>query len=708
MQVDVSEPAGSSLEEVSDFSVPVSGIEVSARVAEAVLELRDVSKAYRSARGGEPVFAVRGVNLTLQRGEVLCLMGTSGSGKSTLLRHVNRLVEPDSGQVLIDGIDVGALSASELRALRARCIGMVFQHFGLLPHRTVRDNVALPLELRGEHVEARRSTADRLLATVGLLEWGDHYPSELSGGMQQRVGFARALANDPDILLMDEPFSALDPTIRRDLQASFLRIARERGITTLLVTHDPGEALRLADRIAVLREGRLIQVGTPEELLAHPADAGVADFFIEHAGAGSAPIGVPTDPPNKAAIQDDAAAAPVRPRSVGLSAITSALLGPAALAVQGYAGAFWTSLIVEVFLAAWLGVEWREGAFPFAFGAALLWAANRTMAARRAMRANPAQQRSAWPPLLVLLIAEALVIAHALGANLGGLASFPSSVTLGTAVSDAIEQAIAWAQVSFEAIFACIVVLVRSVVDGIQFALGWLPWIVPATLVVFAAWRAAGVTLALTSAAALAYLGLFGFWARTIATVSLVGSSVFVTLMIGVPAGIVLAKHPKLRRVVAPLLDVMQTLPSFVYLIPAVAFFSVGKTPAVIATVVFALAPVIRLTVLGIHEVPKAAVEAAEAHGATWWQTLTKVELPLARESLLLGINQTIVMSLSMVVVAALIGADGLGYDVMTALRNVRSGDGVLAGIAIVLCAVIPDRILQSALKRRHRSTSIR
>ncbi|MGE8475373.1 MAG: ABC transporter permease, partial [Paraburkholderia hospita] len=308
----------------------------------------------------------------------------------------------------------------------------------------------------------------------------------------------------------------------------------------------------------------------------------------------------------------------------------------------------------------------------------------------------------------VLLITEALVFAHALGANLGVLANFPSSVTLATAVSDAIEQAIAWAQVSFEAIFACIVVLVRTVVDGIQFALGWLPWIVPATLVVFAAWRAAGVALALTSAAALAYLGLFGFWARTIATVSLVGSSVFVTLMIGVPAGIVLAKHPKLRRVVAPLLDVMQTLPSFVYLIPAVAFFSVGKTPAVIATVVFALAPVIRLTVLGIHEVPKAAVEAAEAHGATWWQTLTKVELPLARESLLLGINQTIVMSLSMVVVAALIGADGLGYDVMTALRNVRSGDGVLAGIAIVLCAVIPDRILQSALKRRNRSTSIR
>jgi ABC-type proline/glycine betaine transport system permease subunit len=318
-------------------------------------------------------------------------------------------------------------------------------------------------------------------------------------------------------------------------------------------------------------------------------------------------------------------------------------------------------------------------------------------------------QQGGWQwSLLVLLVTEALVGAHALGADLGVLAAFPASLKAAASVADAVEQAIAWAQVTFESVFAGIVVLVHSMVDGIQFALGWLPWIVPAALVVFAAWRAAGVALAVTSAAALSYLGLFGFWNRTIATISLVGSSVLVGLLIGVPSGIVLAKRPTVRKLVAPLLDVMQTLPSFVYLIPAVAFFSVGKTPAVIATVVFSLAPVIRLTVLGIHEVPKAAVEAAEAHGATWWQTLTKVELPLARESLLLGVNQTIVMSLSMVVVAALIGADGLGYDVMTALRNVRSGDGVLAGIAIVLCAVIPDRILQSALKRRHQSTSNR
>ena len=204
---------------------------------------------------------------------------------------------------------------------------------------------------------------------------------------------------------------------------------------------------------------------------------------------------------------------------------------------------------------------------------------------------------------------------------------------------------------------------------------------------------------------ALGYIGLFGFWERTVSTVALVGSSVLLSLLIGIPTGILLAKRPLARRVITPLLDVMQTLPTFVYLIPAVAFFSVGKTPAVIATVIFALAPMIRLTALGIQEVPKAAVEAAVAHGATPWQTLTRVELPLASGSLLLGVNQTIVMSLSMVVVAALIGAGGLGYDVMTALRNIKGGEGVLAGIAIVFCALVPDRIIQASLRKRHRPT---
>lgn len=242
-----------------------------------VLELRNITKAY-ARKDASALPAVSNINLKVRRGEVLCLMGTSGSGKSTLLRHINRLIEPTSGEVLIEGEAISELSSKALRALRSRRIGMVFQHFGLLPHRTVLDNVALPLELRGEPESVRHAAAITQLKAVGLDGWGEHYPHELSGGMQQRVGLARALVTQPDILLMDEPFSALDPTIRRDLQRHFLTLARERGISTLLVTHDPAEAILLADRIAVLRKGRLVQVGTPAQLLERPADAEVADF----------------------------------------------------------------------------------------------------------------------------------------------------------------------------------------------------------------------------------------------------------------------------------------------------------------------------------------------------------------------------------------------------------------------------------------------
>lgn len=199
---------------------------------EVVVELRSISKVYKSSRRNDSLQAIDDVTLKVFRGEVLCLMGTSGSGKSTLLRHINRLIEPTRGEVLIGGEDISTLSGKALRDLRSRRIGMVFQHFGLLPHRSVRDNVALPLELRGEAEAIRTAAADKELQAVGLEGWGDHYPHELSGGMQQRVGLARALVTHPDILLMDEPFSALDPTIRRDLQSHFLQLVRERGITS--------------------------------------------------------------------------------------------------------------------------------------------------------------------------------------------------------------------------------------------------------------------------------------------------------------------------------------------------------------------------------------------------------------------------------------------------------------------------------------------
>ncbi|MGR4042249.1 ATP-binding cassette domain-containing protein [Pseudomonas sp. 910_21] len=678
------------------FAVPAPAA-TPANHADVVLELRHLTKTYGRRRGPSAPPAVQQVSLQVRRGEVLCLMGTSGSGKSTLLRHINRLIEPSSGEVLIDGQAISRLSAQELRTLRSRRIGMVFQHFGLLPHRSVRDNVALPLELRGEPEALRHAAADLQLHAMGLDGWGDHYPHELSGGMQQRVGLARALVSEPDILLMDEPFSALDPTIRRDLQSHFLRVVRERGITTLLVTHDPAEALRLADRIAVLRHGQLIQLGTPEELLEQPADAEVADFFQEHGARSGTPV-VAAIAPSKAV----AAPAPVSP---GLSFAQALLLGPAALAASGRGSLYWLGFALELGAAAALGQGLATASFAWAALAIIGLLFSRLLSltlARRPSRLGRSDWRLPW---LVLLLSQALVLWRVLAADASGpWLQFPADrqVLLGTAA--AIDQLIGWSQVTFESTFVGVIVAVRTVIESIENLLGWLPWPVPALALVLLAWRSAGAALALTSAAALLYIGLFGFWERTIATLALVGSSVLISLLIGVPAGILLAKRALARRLITPLLDVMQTLPTFVYLIPAVAFFSVGKTPAVIATVIFALAPMIRLTALGIQEVPKTAVEAALAHGATPWQILTKVELPLAAGSLLLGINQTLVMSLSMVVVAALIGAGGLGYDVMTALRNIKGGEGMLAGAAIVFCALIPDRIIQATLRQRDRT----
>lgn len=224
------------------------------------------------------VVAVENANFEVKAGEIFCIMGLSGSGKSTLIRHINRLIEPTSGEIVIEGTPIGGLRPAELRELRAETIGMVFQNMALLPHRTVIENATLALELRGDSAVKKLEAARRTLEIVGLSEWGDRYPSELSGGMQQRVGLARALAADPDILLMDEPFSALDPMIRRQLQDEFKALATTIGKTTLFITHDLDEAIRIGDRIAIMKDGKIVQIGTPQEIVTNPADPYVEDF----------------------------------------------------------------------------------------------------------------------------------------------------------------------------------------------------------------------------------------------------------------------------------------------------------------------------------------------------------------------------------------------------------------------------------------------
>ena len=224
------------------------------------------------------VAAVRDVSIEVFPGEVFVVMGLSGSGKSTLVRTLIRLIEPTAGSIEIVGIDVMAARKAELRALRRHKVSMIFQHFGLLAHRRVLDNVAFGLEVQGVGKAERHARAHEVLKLVGLEDVANQFPDQLSGGMQQRVGVARAFAVDPEVMLYDEPFSALDPLIRRDMQDEVIRLQAETGKTTMFITHDLPEALRLGDRIAIMRDGAIVQLGTPEELVGSPADEYVENF----------------------------------------------------------------------------------------------------------------------------------------------------------------------------------------------------------------------------------------------------------------------------------------------------------------------------------------------------------------------------------------------------------------------------------------------
>ena len=224
------------------------------------------------------VAAVRDVSFDVWPGEIFVVMGLSGSGKSTLVRTLIRLIEPTAGEIEIDGQDVRAASADGLRQLRRHTSAMVFQHFGLLAHRRVIDNVAFGLEIQGVSKAQRHARAEEVLKLVGLEDSANQFPDQLSGGMQQRVGLARAFAVDPKVMLYDEPFSALDPLIRRDMQDEVIRLQHETGKTMVFITHDLPEALRLGDRLAIMRDGAVVQLGTPEELVGSPADEYVENF----------------------------------------------------------------------------------------------------------------------------------------------------------------------------------------------------------------------------------------------------------------------------------------------------------------------------------------------------------------------------------------------------------------------------------------------
>jgi glycine betaine/proline transport system ATP-binding protein len=273
-------PGGAETADPTEIAIKVTGLTKIYGPREGTPPPRS-GRRRKSESGSKHKPAADDVNFSVAHGEFFVIMGLSGSGKSTVLRMLNRLIEPTSGEILIDGRDVATMPEDDLRQLRNRKINMVFQHFALLPHRTVRENAAYALHIRNESEAKRAERADWALKTVGLGEWGDSLPGELSGGMRQRVGLARALASDADILLMDEPFSALDPLIRRDMQDLLMTLQGDLKRTVVFVTHDLNEAMRLGDRIMIMRDGRVVQLGTAQEILNTPADDYVSEFISD-------------------------------------------------------------------------------------------------------------------------------------------------------------------------------------------------------------------------------------------------------------------------------------------------------------------------------------------------------------------------------------------------------------------------------------------
>jgi glycine betaine/proline transport system permease protein len=333
--------------------------------------------------------------------------------------------------------------------------------------------------------------------------------------------------------------------------------------------------------------------------------------------------------------------------------------------------------------------------------------------------ANPVYERrfSAWrldrslphgAPMLRLATTVALCVCiygitlyARVGTPPAWLTAFPADKDLFTRVAEGFDNGFASAYTAGRGVFETIRDGIRILVESVEAVLTGTPWPVVMLVICTLAWQLAGPRIAIFTAAAMAYLALFGFWALSMQTVALLGAASVLCVIIGIPLGIWFARSRAAFNVAQPVLDFMQTMPAFVYLIPVIAFFGTGKPPGIIATLIFGMPPVIRLTTLGLTGVPEDVKEAARAYGATEWQVLTGVELPLARPSILAGVNQTILMCLSMVVIASLIGAQGLGSVVLQSLQYAAKGQGLLAGLAILLCAIVIDRIVQGSFRRK-------
>ncbi|MDJ0628332.1 MAG: ABC transporter permease subunit [Rhodobacter sp.] len=313
----------------------------------------------------------------------------------------------------------------------------------------------------------------------------------------------------------------------------------------------------------------------------------------------------------------------------------------------------------------------------------------------RSIRSGMPVTQIAFSAVFMALIAAAAMLHYSFPGRFTLLIDFPTDPDIRLTSIAGVEDFFNWAVLNGEALFDAITYCIRLVLDALEIVFVSTPWIVIASLIILLTWLTAGVRMAIYSGAFLAYMGLLGFWEKAMTTLALLGTAACLSILIGIPLGMFAARRPRFYAFIQPIMDFMQTMPAFVFMIPVIAFFGTGKPAAVVTTMIFGGTPVVRLTVLGLRGVPESVREAAISFGANKWYLLTKVDLPLASPSIRAGINQTIMLSLAMVVVASLIGAKGLGEDVLEALQYANVGQGILAGFSILFCAMILDRIVQ-------------
>ena len=506
---------------------------------------------------------MRDVSIEVWPGEVFVVMGLSGSGKSTLVRTLIRLIEPTAGSIELAGRNVTAASASELRELRRHSVSMIFQHFGLLAHRRVVENVAFGLEIQGVPKGERLERARQMLKLVGLEDVENQFPDQLSGGMQQRVGVARAFAADPKVMLYDEPFSALDPLIRRDMQDEVMRLQHETGKTMVFITHDLPEALRLGDRIAIMRDGEIVQLGTGEELVGSPADSYVENFvrdiprshvltlrWIMRPAApgeeGGPKLDVTTtikDAIPVIASSELPVAAVENGTVVGVVDRVAALH---AIAGRGRRG---VTTITDAPVATSLIVEHR----PW-------WRSRVTLSAGDPRR-------------------------HARSRYFGWKAQYPWPKglvwnTLPTHLNDfqtwLVDQRNAESPSVVIRAFNGFANFLDDLVTWFTDFLGWMTWVGVTVAGVLISLRFGGARAAIWAFAAFATFALSGLWIESMQTLALMLAAVGLSLLVGIPLGVWAGLSDRFNRIVTPVLDAMQIIPAFAYLMPIVILFSVG------------------------------------------------------------------------------------------------------------------------------------